>query len=161
VLSLQNAAFVEIIGLQAAIEIKFNAYWSFSSKLNIQKGTEETEDRTRSPSRHAPPTFGVSRLEFKNTKLRIQLFSEYSGSFSFEQLPLEERGKPELYAIDVNGNPFSPSWVTFNMAFRYQINKMFSLSSGLENITDIRYRTYSSGVAAPGRNFTLSLTANF
>lgn len=161
VLSLQNAAFVEIIGLQAAIEIKFNASWSFSSKLNIQKGTEETEDGARSPSRHAPPTFGVSRLEYKNTKLRIQLFSEYAGSFSFGQLPLEERGKPELYAIDENGNPFSPSWVTINLAARYQINKMFSLSTGLENITDIRYRTYSSGVAAPGRNFSLSLTANF
>jgi len=161
VLSLQNAAFVEIIGLQAAIEIKFNAYWSFSSKLNIQKGTEETEDGARSPSRHAPPTFGVSRLEFKNKKLRIQLFSEYAGSFSFDQLPLEERGKPELYAIDENGNPFSPSWTTINLAAKYQINKMFFLSTGLENITDIRYRTYSSGVAAPGRNFILSLTANF
>ena len=161
VLSLQNAAFVEIIGLQAAIEIKLNAHWSFSSKLNVQKGTEETEDGARSPSRHAPPTFGISRIEYKNTKLRVQLFSEFARGFSFRQLPLEERGKPELYAIDENGNPFSPSWATINLAGRYHINKTFSLSTGLENITDIRYRTYSSGVAAPGRNFTLSLTANF
>jgi hemoglobin/transferrin/lactoferrin receptor protein len=161
VLSLKNAAFVEIIGLQAALEIKFDTHWSFSSKLNIQKGTEETDDGTRSPSRHAPPTFGVSRLEYKNAKLRIQLFSEYAGSFSFDQLPLEERGKPELYAIDQNGNPFSPSWATINLMAKYQLHKLFTVSSGLENITDVRYRTYSSGVAAPGRNFILSLTANF
>ncbi|RZS96210.1 TonB-dependent receptor [Cecembia calidifontis] len=161
VLSLKNAAFVEIIGLQAALEIKFDTHWSFSSKLNIQKGTEETDDGTRSPSRHAPPIFGVSRLEYKNAKLRIQLFSEYAGSFSFEQLPLEERGKPELYAIDQNGNPFSPSWATINLMAKYQLHKLFTVSSGLENITDVRYRTYSSGVAAPGRNFILSLTANF
>lgn len=161
VLSLKNAAFVEIIGLQAVLEIKFDTHWSFSSKLNIQKGTEETDDGTRSPSRHAPPTFGVSRLEYKNAKLRIQLFSEYAGSFSFDQLPLEERGKPELYAIDQNGNPFSPSWATINLMAKYQLHKLFTVSSGLENITDVRYRTYSSGVAAPGRNFILSLTANF
>ncbi|PSL05059.1 TonB-dependent receptor [Cecembia rubra] len=161
VLSLQNAAFVEIIGIQAALEVKFDKNWTFSSKLNIQKGTEEPEYGTRSPSRHAPPTFGVSRLEYKNSKLRVQLFSEYAGGFRFDQLPLEERGKPELYAIDENGRPYSPSWVTLNLVSKYQINNLFFLSAGFENITDVRYRTYSSGVAAPGRNFTLSLTANF
>ena len=161
VLSLQNAAFVEIVGMQAALEIKFNRYWTFSSKLNIQKGKEETDDGQRSPSRHAPPTFGVSRLEYKNRNLRVQLFSEYAGSFSFEQLPLEERGKPELYAIDENGNPFSPSWATINLKANYKINQFFSFSTGLENITDVRFRTYSSGVAAPGRNFIMALTANF
>jgi len=160
VLSLQNAAFVEILGIQAALEIKFNRHWSFSSKINMQKGTEETDDGQQSPSRHAPPTFGVSRLEYKNRNLRIQLFSEYAGSFRFDQLPLEERGKPELYAIDENGNPFSPSWATINLKANYRVNKSISISSGFENITDVRFRTYSSGVAAPGRNFILALTAN-
>ncbi|MGY6741564.1 MAG: TonB-dependent receptor [Cecembia sp.] len=160
VLSLQNAAFVEILGIQAALEIKFNSFWSFSSKLNMQKGTEETDDGQRSPSRHAPPTFGVSRLEYKNKNLRIQLFSEYAGGFRFDQLPLEERGKPELYAIDENGNPFSPSWATINLKANYRVNKSISISSGFENITDVRFRTYSSGIAAPGRNFILALTAN-
>jgi len=161
VLSLQNAAFVEIIGIQAALEIKFNSNWSFLSKLNIQSGIEETDEGERSPSRHAPPSFGVSRLEYKKRNLRIQLFSEYAGSFRFDQLPLEERGKPELYAVDENGNPFSPSWTTINLKGNYRINKMFSFSTGVENITDVRFRTYSSGVAAPGRNFIFSLIANF
>jgi hemoglobin/transferrin/lactoferrin receptor protein len=54
VLSLQNAAFVRIIGLQASLEIKFSKYFSLSSKLNLQKGTEETDDGSVYPSRHAP-----------------------------------------------------------------------------------------------------------
>ena len=161
VLALQNAAFVRIIGLQAALEIKLPLNLTFSSKLNIQKGTEETDDGTQSPSRHAPPTFGVSRLEYQKEKLTIQLFSEYSGGFSFEQLPLEERGKPELYAIDKDGNPYSPSWATLNLKGLYRSNKYLAFSLGLENITDVRFRAYSSGIAAPGRNFILSLMVNF
>ncbi|MCS4436627.1 TonB-dependent receptor plug domain-containing protein [Aquiflexum gelatinilyticum] len=161
VLALQNAAFVRILGLQAALEIKLPMNLTFSSRLNLQKGTEETDDGSQSPTRHAPPTFGVSRLEYRKEKLTVQLFSEYSGGFSFEQLPLEERGKPELYAIDANGTPYSPSWATLNLKGMYQTHKHLTISAGFENITDIRFRTYSSGIAAPGRNFILSLMANF
>jgi hemoglobin/transferrin/lactoferrin receptor protein len=161
VLALQNAAFVEIIGMQASIEVKFNPFWAFTTNLNIQKGTEETEDGSRYPSRHAPPTFGAGRLTYQKNDLRIQLYSEFSGSFSFEQLPLEERGKPELYAIDANGNPYSPSWATLNLKAFYELNSTFSFGGGLENITNVRYRTYSSGIAAPGRNFILSFNVQF
>lgn len=161
VLSLQNAAFVRILGIQAAMEIKFNQNLSFSTKINFQKGTEEMEDGAQSPSRHAPPTFGVSRLEYEKEKLKVQLYAEYSGGFTYEQLPLEERGKPELYAIDANGNPYSPSWATVNMKAIYKANKFLSISSGLENINNARYRSYSSGIAAPGRNFIISLIGNF
>ena len=161
VLSMINASFVRIIGLQAALEIKFPGNFSFSSRLNIQKGIEETEDGSKSPSRHAPPTFGVSRLEYKVNQFRVQLFSEYSGGFSFEQLPLEERGKPELYAIDQNGNPYSPLWATLNIKGLFNAHKNVAISLGLENITDVRFRSYSSGVAAPGRNLILSLIGNF
>ncbi|WP_228780033.1 TonB-dependent receptor [Aquiflexum lacus] len=161
VLSLVNASFVRIIGLQAALEIKLPFQLTFSSRLNIQKGIEEVEDGSQSPSRHAPPTFGVSRLEYKQNKYKIQLFAEYSGRFTFDQLPLEERGKPELYAIDENGNPYSPSWATLNLKGIFNMHENISLSLGFENITDVRYRSYSSGVAAPGRNFILSLIGNF
>lgn len=161
VLSLQNAAFVSILGLQAALEVKLPNYLTFSSRINIQRGTEEMDDGQRSPSRHAPPTFGVTRLEYSREKLRMQLYTEYASGFSFEQLPLEERGKPELYAVDENGNPFSPSWATISFKSFYQLIGNISISTGVENITNVRYRTYGSGIAAPGRNFVVALMANF
>jgi hemoglobin/transferrin/lactoferrin receptor protein len=143
------------------VEVKFTRELSLTSRLNIQKGTEEMENGDKSPSRHAPPTFGQTRLEFKKENWWLMLYSDYSGGFSFEQLPLEERGKPELYAVDANGNPYSPSWATINLKGYWKINKLLSTSLGFENLTDVRYRTYSSGIAAPGRNFILSLMANF
>ncbi|HRX97492.1 MAG TPA: TonB-dependent receptor, partial [Bacteroidales bacterium] len=62
---------------------------------------------------------------------------------------------------DDNGNPWSPSWYTINFKAMYQLTDLISLSAGLENITDQRYRPYSSGIVAPGRNFIISVRATF
>ena len=48
-----------------------------------------------------------------------------------------------------------------NLKASYEITKNFSVSAGMENILDLRYRTYSSGLVAPGRNFILSAKASF
>lgn len=39
--------------------------------------------------------------------------------------------------------------------------KMYLLGVTLENITDRRYRPYSSGISAPGRNLTVAVTYDF
>lgn len=67
-------------------------------------------------------------------------------------MPEEEIGKPEIYAIDPEGNPWSPGWYTLNLKMRYQLNNLVTLSAGVENITDQRYKPYSSGIAASGLN---------
>lgn len=161
VLSLQNAAFIGVIGLQASLEYQISPAFSLQSKINIQKGREELDNGESSPSRHAPPTFGLTRLDYKRKNLRLQLFAEYAGKFTYEQLPLEEQGKPELYARDELGRPFSPSWATLNFNGQYRLNRLLALNASLENITDVRYRTYSSGIAAPGRNVVVSLNVHF
>jgi hemoglobin/transferrin/lactoferrin receptor protein len=159
--AIQNAAVANIYGIQAGIEIKLPANFSFSSDFNYQKGEEELDNGKTSPSRHAPPLFGVSRLTFSTGKLNMQFYAVYSGEKKYEDLPEEEKGKDYLYAIDDNGNPYSPGWYTLNFKALYPITDNFVITAGLENITDRRYRPYSSGIAAPGRNFILSVRANF
>ncbi|MGM0667666.1 MAG: hypothetical protein ACQETA_10125, partial [Bacteroidota bacterium] len=62
---------------------------------------------------------------------------------------------------DDSGNNYSPAWCTLNIKAIYELTDMFAISAGVENITDRRYRPYSSGISAPGRNFILSLRASF
>jgi len=50
-----------------------------------------------------------------------------------------------------------PSWVTLNLITQYYINDNTTITASVENITDQRYKTYSSGIAASGRNFILAL----
>jgi len=159
--AIQNAAIANVYGIQAGLEAKFGRGFGFSTDFNFQKGEEELDNGTSSPSRHAAPWFGISRLTYTVQNLSLQISAEYSGERTFEDLPVEEQGKPEIYAVDANGNPYSPGWYTLNFNAMYRFTDHLSVSAGIENLSDQRYRPYSSGIVAPGRNFILSLRANF
>ncbi len=159
--AIQNAAKANVYGVQAGINVKLPLGFGFSSHLNYQHGEEELDDASTSPLRHAAPTFGNTKLSYAKGPFMMQLYAIYNGEKSFEELPQEERDKAYLYAIDANGNPYSPAWYTINLKAAYQLNKTFSIQAGVENISDQRYRPYSSGVVASGRNFVMSINANF
>lgn len=160
--SIQNAAMATVIGLQAGLEIKIAKGLTFMSQFNLQDGEEELDNGETSPSRHAAPWFGISRLSLLTNGLNLQFYAQYSGEVSYENLSEEGRATDYLYAIDANGGkPYSPSWYTLNVKALYPINEHFTLSAGLENLTDQRYRPYSSGIVAPGRNMILALSVKF
>lgn len=157
--AIQNAAKASIFGIQAGLEVRLPKGFTLSSKLNYQKGEEELDDGTTSPLRHAAPMFGITSLRYSKQKLLVDLYTVYNAKRDFEDLPAEEQGKDYLYAIDENGNPYSPGWYTLNFKAMYQLTDKLRVTTGLENITDQRYRPYSSGLVAPGRNFIISLRA--
>lgn len=159
--AIQNAAKANVYGIQAGVEVKMPSGFRFSTDLNFQKGEEELDNGDKSPSRHAAPFFGVSRVGYANSKLDVEFNLQFSDEVAFDDLAEEEKGKKEIYAIDGNGNPYSPSWYTLNLKSMYKLNKNFTLTAGIENITDQRYRPYSSGIVSPGKNFILALRAAF
>lgn len=159
--AIQNAASAYVWGIQTGVELKLPAGFGFSTRFNYQKGEEELDDGSKSPLRHAGPWFGSTHLTFSAQRLKMDLYVVYNGEVSYDNLADEERGKTYLYAEDENGNPYSPSWYTLNLKMSYQLSDLLLISGGIENITDQRYRPYSSGIAAPGRNFIISLRAGF
>jgi hemoglobin/transferrin/lactoferrin receptor protein len=114
-----------------------------------------------SSSRHAAPAFGITKFNFKTNQLQMQLYLMYSAAVKHEQLNEEERQKPFIYTKDINGNLYSPEWLTLNYKMMYQFSQLFKISAGVENLLDKMYRPYSSGIVAPGRNFILSLNLSF
>jgi hemoglobin/transferrin/lactoferrin receptor protein len=155
--AIQNAAVAHVFGIQAGIEVKLPSGFSFSSDFNYQDGEEELDDGSISPSRHAPPWFGVSRLSYDQAQLNLELYALYQGKFEHEDLAEEERAKTEIYALDANGDTYAPGWYTLNFKAMYRLSDAWRISAGIENLTDQRYRPYSSGISGPGRNFVLSL----
>jgi hemoglobin/transferrin/lactoferrin receptor protein len=159
--AIQNAAEASVYGLQAGIEVKLPYGFRLLSDFNFQKGEEELDNGTTSPSRHAAPMYGVTKLSYNYKKLALQLSSFYSEEVRYEDLAEEEKEKTEIYAVDENGNPYSPSWYTLNFNAMYHFTDHFTVNAGIENITDQRYRPYSSGIAGAGRNIVLSLKYSF
>lgn len=161
VTSLQNAAFTEVYGIQAGITIALRNGWGFSSRYNFQKGVDELDDGSRSPSRHAAPAFGLSHLTYELPRLKMDFYAQYSAGFSYEQLAFDEREKPYLYVSDGKGKHYSPAWYTLNFKAQYKITEKLMLGAGVENILDRRYQPYSSGIVAAGRNLMFSLRSSF
>ncbi|NRB60700.1 MAG: TonB-dependent receptor [Winogradskyella sp.] len=154
--AIQNASKAWIYGFEAGVEVNFNEKLKLRSQYNIIGGTEENNG-IEVPVRHVAPSFGRTHLIWKNEKLLFDAFLVYNGELSFNELAPSELSKDYLYARDDNGNPYSPSWYTMNMRAQYTFSEKLSLVATLENITDQRYRPYSSGIAAAGRNFILAL----
>lgn len=159
--SIQNAANAKVYGVQVGLEAKLPKGFTLNGVYNYQKGREELDNGTTSPSRHAAPMFGAVHLTYKHENLFLDLYTLFSGGVKFENLPEEEKGKGYIYADDENGDPYSPAWATLNFKAFYQITKNFGVSAGMENILNLRYKTYSSGIAAAGRNFIISAKASF
>ena len=146
-----------VYGFQIAIKADISDMFNISSNYSYTKGY----DAEKMPLRHVAPAFGSTHINFIYNKFKIDLFSEYNAEISNKKLAASERSKAYMYATDDNGNPFSPAWYTINLNSNYKINKSFTIKAGIENILDYRYRPYSSGIVAPGRNFIFSLKLSF
>ncbi|MEN1784137.1 MAG: TonB-dependent receptor [Bacteroidota bacterium] len=159
--AIQNAANAYVYGLELGMEAFVGKNWSFLGNLTLTDGIEEDDDGMESPARHVAPTFADAHLIWKNDKFKADFFLNFNGEIPFEDLAFSERSKTYIYEADAQGNPFSPSWYTLNLRSRYQISNAFHTNLALENLTDQRYRTYSSGIVAPGVNLIWGLGYSF
>jgi hemoglobin/transferrin/lactoferrin receptor protein len=155
--ALVNAESAKIYGGSFLFEFLINAELRALNEFTLTYG----KDSEGFPLRHVPPVFGRSHLQFEKESLLFDLFVEYNRKFEYEQLAPDEQDKPHLYATDENGNPWSPGWWTLNLNWNYNFSELLIFSGGIENIFDKRYRSYSSGIVAPGRNFYISFGIHF
>jgi hemoglobin/transferrin/lactoferrin receptor protein len=155
--SLQNVGKATVWGLQAVVEAWLNRQVSLYTMANYITG-QETDDvkNEQVPLRHAPPFYGSTGIRYRNGRLLAEANAQYNSEVSYENLAPSERAKTAIYAVDAQGRPYSPGWYTINTKVNYAIKNVL-LGLGWENITNQRYRPYSSGIVAAGSNFIVSL----
>lgn len=159
--AIQNIAVAKVWGLQTGMEFTPSKHFSWSIRANYIKG-KETDDtkNVEVPLRHAPPFYASSNIKYTKAKLTTLLNIQYNSSISNADLAPTEKAKNAIYAKDANGLPFAPSWYTISIKSSIQINQQVQLNVGWENITNQRYRPYSSGIVAAGSNIIFSVRAS-
>ena len=145
--SLVNTGLAKIYGFSFSLRGDISANWGIFSSINYTGGRDITEDL---PLRHAAPLFGKTSIYYRNKGLSVELITVYSGKKAYDDLAPSEKDKIYLYTPDG-----ALAWYSLNLMSAYMINKTFSVNFGIENILDKHYRTYSSGISAPGRNFII------
>ncbi len=152
VYAMVNAGYAIVYGTQLKAELRPLSFIRIKSSLTITGGHDNEDE----PLRHVPPLFGATHMIFERSQLKADIYALYNGRITYENLALSERDKAYMYAEDEDGNPWSPGWFTLNFKASYNVSNRLDLTAGVENILDLRYRPYSSGIAAPGRNFIIS-----
>ncbi len=151
-----NALKAYIGGIESSISVKPITGVDISSTITYTRGRIMSGAAWGTPLDHIPPLFGRTSVSYTMKKLRVELGSAYSHWKRISDY--------RLNAEDNEANATAagmPAWATFNFRAAYQINKVFGIQAAVENITDIRYRTFASNIGAPGRNFIVTLRGTF
>lgn len=155
--AITNSGSAVVNGFSFNLQVNIMRHLSLKSALNLTEGYEENGD----PLRHAAPLFGSTHLLLGTDKLEADLYSNYNGAKKHEKMAPSELEKSYMYAADKEGLPWSPGWITINYKMKYRIVSHITLMAGIENIFDVRYRPYSSGIVSAGRNLIFSLKVDF
>ena len=151
-----NANNAYIYGVSANVLLNFNERWSFRSNANFIKGRSMTDDN-ESPLAHIPPTYGQTSLSYKRNRFKVEGVVNYNA-----KKPLSEYGPPGSSDNEDEATPEGTlGWTTYNLYSSFKLNEKYSVNLAVENILDIHYRPFGSGVSAPGRNFIVSVRGEF
>ncbi|MEZ5017173.1 MAG: TonB-dependent receptor [Flavipsychrobacter sp.] len=152
----QNKAKAYIYGVSAALTIKLVPHTSLYSTINYTRGRYFGVNNAEVPLDHIPPVFGKTSIIYEQKKFRGEFYALYNGWKRIAEY--SPSGEDNQKYATVNG---MPAWCTLNLRTGYQVHKNMSVQMALENILDQNYRVFASGISAPGRNFVLTVRANF
>ena len=155
--ALVNGEFAKIYGVNVGLLIGFNKFIKIRFNHTLTRG----EDNQERPIRHVSPDFGSVHLIYHQKKIMADFFIRYNVRFSNDQIAPSEQSKTHIYALNSEGNPYVPSFKTINFLIQYKLNKSVQITTGIENILDVGYRPYSSGISAAGRNFKIGVKSHF
>jgi hemoglobin/transferrin/lactoferrin receptor protein len=150
----QNNGKAFVTGISSDIELKISEPLTASATINYTLGRIVKE--VFSPLDHIPPYYGKVGLKYTKTSFGIEVFMLYNGKKDIKDYLLNGEDN-EQYAPK-NG---MPAWETYQIKTSFKVLKNGMLFVGIENILDTQYRTFASGMNAPGRNFYTGLKYSF
>ena len=154
--SIQNSSKAWIYGFEFGLNARFSRALELRSQFSLTKGQQRNTNNANVPVRHVAPAFGNTHIIWKHNKITLDGYLNYNSGLRRSDISSEL--SPHLFALDSNGNPCVPSWLTFNFRTQYEFNDTISFVGGIENISNEGYRPYASGISGPGTNLIFSIT---
>lgn len=150
-----NANSAKVRGVSFNIKTALGRKFEFSGSINYIKGQRFDEAENESPLSHIPPVYGKASLSFVEDQQQFNLNLMYNGKKSLSTYGGSE---DNLENATADG---TPAWYTLNAYYLRKIGERYSVSLAIENIMDVHYRPFASGVSAPGRNLIISVNSSF
>lgn len=139
-----------------------NASFKITRQLNIEGVATYTEGKytdqkgVQVPLDHIPPFYGKVSINQSFKKGNASIYSLFNGWKKIKDY--NPNGEDNQQYATPEG---MPSWFTINAKFEFNMGKQWQTQIALENIFDVNYRYFASGISAPGRNLSLALRKSF
>ena len=155
--ALTNKREAYLYGASGQFTAHFDEHFSLTSSVTWTYARIKT-DTVDQPLDHIPPVYGRTGLAYQAKRLRGEVYVVYNGWKRLSQYSPVSGSEDNLIYATAEG---TPAWYTLNARMSCAFSRNVSLQLGLENIIDQHYRAFASGISGAGRNFTISLRANF
>lgn len=160
--AIQNVASAVVWGVSAGLHLNLGEEWLVRGLVSYQRGTErEGDGQPDLPLRHAAPLFGFTSVSYIRGSWHFEASLRFNAPMRFEDLALSERNDPFPYARDAEGRPHVPGWTVLDLRASVRLGKVVTMQVAGENLTDVLYRPYSSGISAPGRSLMVAVKVAF
>ena len=142
----QNKREAFIYGFSSNFKSQCTDNLTFNLMFNYTYGRIKT-DSADSPLDHIPPFMSRLGLDYSHNNFNANFFVNYNGWKKLQDY--NSGGEDNEQYATPDG---MPAWLTLNLHLSYKVWKYITVQAGVDNIFDTQYRTFSSGINAPGRN---------
>lgn len=184
-----NAENARVYGYSGNLILKLGKHFNLKSSLSITEGKQTFRKTTAEsikidtivPFAHIPPMYGQTTLTFNKEKLTMQIAVRYQGKKTVDQynindiainpdgsLEIDREGSSDnidqgYYNLTEGGREYvgTLAWTTYNFYGSYKLSEKWTVDLAMENLLDLHYRPFSSGLSAPGRNIIAALRMKF
>ena len=150
----QNIDGAWVRGARLEVSARLWPKTTFRSVINWTLGS--SLDDAATPLSHIPPTFGVVEVARKGAMTRLSTSVRYA--FAKAASDFGPGSTDNLQEALPEG---SPGWATWNVEGAMQVSDRLEVRLSGLNLLDLHYRTFGSGISAPGRNVRATLSARF
>ena len=151
----QNKAKANLFGFNVNGRLRLIQNTELNATYTFTKGTYNDGSKEM-PLDHIPPAYGRFGIKHIDKKWNAEFYSVFNSWKKIADYNLNGEDN-EIYATKDG----MPSWMTFNLLTQYNPTKDLTIGLGVENITDLNYRYFASGISAVGRNYILTCKVNF
>ncbi|MEO5570305.1 MAG: TonB-dependent receptor [Bacteroidia bacterium] len=150
----QNKDKAYMYGFSSNLFSQTSEHFSMKIGVNYTYGRVKT-DSSDAPLDHIPPFMGQLGFMYINNNFSFDFTISYNG---WKRLKDYGGGEDNPQYATPDG---MPAWITANIRASYKVHKLVTLQAGVDNIFDTQYRTFASGINAPGRNFIAAVRFHY
>ena len=150
VMAAQNKRRATVQGYNLSVLVMLTNRLTFSGSINGTLGRIADDERT--PLDHIPPTYGRASVLYRAARFQVEVFSLFNGWKRIADY--NPTGEDNAQYATADG---MPGWATANVRGSVRLSRVFTVQLAVENLLDRNYRTFASGISAPGRTLMITL----